>query len=289
MKLDPVTLVTVSLMLLAFGMGLGLRVSDFKKVATRPKGLIAGSASQILLLPAVAVALAAFVDNPIVVVGLLLIAVCPGGSTSNYFTYLARGDVALSISLTAISGSLAALTVPLVFNGAATWLLDRSVDVSLPFWRTMRSILLFLVVPVIAGMVVKHSRDAFAGRIQGVVATGGFIVLLILTPLLIREHFGELSGIAAPAFLGCAVLIPTMMALGLSISRLLRLPDAQRRALPIEIGVQNVALAIFLALAFLEDARYTAVPVAYLILMFVFVPGYVAIASKAKIGLESER
>jgi len=281
MSLDPVTLVTVSLMLLAFGMGLGLRVNDFRNVAARPKGLIAGSASQILLLPAVAIALAAFVDNPIVIVGLLLIAVCPGGSTSNYFTYLARGDVALSISLTAISGSLAALTVPLVFNGAATWLLDRSVDVSLPFWRTMRSILLFLVVPVIAGMVVKHSRDAFASRIQGIVATGGFIVLLILTPLLVREHFGELYGIAGPAFLGCAVLIPTMMALALSISWRLRLPDAQRRTLAIEVGVQNVALAIFLALTFFEDARYTAVPIAYLILMFVFVPGYVAIARKA--------
>ena len=192
MKLDPVTLVTGSLMLLAFGMGLGLRVSDFKNVATRPKGVIAGSVSQILLLPAVAVALASFFDNPIVVGGLLLIAVCPGGSTSNYFTYLARGDVALSITLTAISGSLAAVTVPLVFNGAATLLLDRSVDVSLPVWRTMRSILLFLVVPVIAGMVVKHFRDALASRIQGVVATGGFIVLLILTPLFVREYFGEL-------------------------------------------------------------------------------------------------
>jgi len=148
----------------------------------------------------------------------------------------------------------------------------------------MRSILVFLVVPVIAVMVVKHYRDALAGRIQGVVATGGFIILLLLTPLLVREHFGELYGIAGPAFLACAVLIPTMMALAFSISRLLRLPDAQRRALPIEIGVQNVALAIFLALTFFEDARYTAVPVAYLILMFVFVPGYVAIARKATTG-----
>jgi len=118
MELNLLTFVTISLMLVAFGMGLGLKVNDFKTVATRPKGLIAGSAGQILLLPAVAVALASFFDNPIVVVGLLLIAVCPGGSTSNYFTYLARGDVALSISMTAISGSLAAVTVPLFFNGA---------------------------------------------------------------------------------------------------------------------------------------------------------------------------
>lgn len=176
------------------------------------------------------------------------------------------------------------MTVPLVFNGAAALLLDRSVDVSLPFWRTMRSILLFLVVPVIAGMVIKRFRDAFAGRIQGVVATGGFIILLPLTPFLIREQFGELYAVAGPAFLACAVLIPTMMALALWISRLLRLPDAQSRALPIEVGVQNVALALFLALTFFEDARYTAVPIAYLILMYVFVPGYVAIARKATIG-----
>jgi len=284
MELNLLTLVTLSLMLVAFGMGLGLEVNDFKTVATRPKGLIAGSVGQILLLPAVAVAIASFIDNPIVVVGLLLIAVCPGGSTSNYFTYLARGDVALSISLTAVSGSLAAVTVPLVFNGAAALLLDSSVDVSLPFWRTMRSILLFLVAPVIAGMVTKHFRDAFAGRIQGVVATGGFLVLLPLTPFLIREQFGELYAVAGPAFLACAILIPTMMALAFSISRLLQLPDAQSRALPIEVGVQNIALALFLALTFFEDARYTAVPIAYLILMYVFVPGYVALARKAAIG-----
>lgn len=284
MKLDPVTLVTASLMLVAFGMGLGLRVGDFKNVAARPKGLVAGSASQILLLPAVAVAIASFVDNPIVVVGLLLIAVCPGGSTSNYFTFLARGDVALSISLTAISGSLSVVTVPLVFNGAAAWLLDQSVDVSLPVFRTMRSIFLFLIAPVIAGMVIKHFRDTFAGRIQGVVATSGFIALLPLTPFLIREQFGELYAVAGPAFLACAVLIPTMMALALAISRVLGLPDAQRRALPVEVGVQNVALAILLALTFFEDARYTAVPIAYLILMYVFVSGYVAIARKAAIS-----
>ena len=152
-----------------------------------------------------------------------------------------RARKPLSITLTAISGSLAAVTVPLVFNGAASLLLDSSVDVSLPFWRTMRSILLFLVVPVIAGMVIKHFRDAFVGRIQGLVANGGFIVLMILTSLLIREQFAELYGVAVPAFVACAVLIPTMMTLALLISRLLRLSDAQSRALPIEVGVQNVA------------------------------------------------
>ena len=248
MELDLLTLVTVSLMLVAFGMGLGLEVNDFKTVATRPKGLIAGSAGS----DSAAASCRGRARilrrqsnrrrRPVADRGL--------GSTSNYFTYLARGDVALSISLTAISGSLAAVTVPLVFNGAAALLLDRSVDVSLPFWRTMRSILLFLVVPVIAGMVIKRFRDAFAGRIQGVVATGGFIILLPLTPFLIREQFRELYAVAGPAFLACAVLIPTMMALALSISRLLRLPDAQSRALPIEVGVQNVALALFLALTF---------------------------------------
>jgi len=281
MKLDPVTLVTGSLMLLAFGMGLGLKLNDFANVATRPKGVIAGSTSQILLMPAVAIGIAALVESPIVVGGLLLIAVCPGGATSNYFTYLARGDVALSVTLTAISGSLAAVTVPLVFNGAMTLLVDRSVEVSLPVWQTMRSILFFLVVPVIVGMSVNHVRPALAVRARGFVATGGFVVLLILTPLMVGEQFGQLANVIVPALFWCALFIPTMMALGLLASRWLRLPDEQRRALPIEVGVQNVALAIFLALTFLKDPRYTAVPVAYLILMFVFVPGYVAIARRA--------
>ena len=145
----------------------------------------------------------------------------------------------------------------------------------------MRSILLFLVVPVIIGMAVKHFRPEAARRAQSIVATGGFVVLLVLTPLMVGAQFGQLAGVAAPAFAWPAVFIPTMMALGLLLSRLLRLPEAQRRALPIEVGVQNVALAIFLALTFLKGPRYTAVPVAYLILMFVFVPGYVALARSA--------
>jgi BASS family bile acid:Na+ symporter len=267
-------------MLLAFGMGLGLTLRDFANVTTRPTGVITGSASQIVLMPAVAVAIASLVDDPIVIGGLLLIAVCPGGATSNYFTYLARGDVALSITLTAISGSLAALTVPLVFNAAMARLVGRSVDVFLPFWQTMRSILLFLVVPVIVGMIVKRCWSAWAERSQAKVATGGFIILLILTPLMVGEQFRQLANVIVPAFVWCGVFIPTMMGLGLVLSRLVRLPPAQRRALPIEVGVQNVALAIFLALTFLEDPRYTAVPVAYLILMFVFVPGYVVAARR---------
>lgn len=277
---DPVTLVTASLMLLAFGMGLGLRVDDFAAVATRPAGVVAGTTGQIILMPVVAVTVSSFVRDPIVGGGLLLIAVCPGGATSNYFTYLARGDVALSITLTAISGSLAAVTVPAVFNGATSLLLDRSVDVSLPFWQTMRSILLFLVVPVLVGMMVKRFRPTLASGVQSYVANGGFIILLILTPLMVREHFAHLTSVAVTALVVCLVFIPLMMGLGVALARLLRLSAGQRRALPIEVGVQNVALAIFLALTFLDDPRYTAVPLAYLILMFVFVPGYVWLARR---------
>lgn len=278
--MDINTAVTACLMTIAFGMGLGLQFADFANVAKRPRGVAAGAVGQILLLPAIATLLAAASGNVAVAVGLLLIAVCPGGATSNYFTYLARGDVALSITLTAVSGSLAALSVPVIFNAASNLILDQSSSLTLPFLPTVGRILLFLVLPAVAGMVLRQVRPKFSSRIQPYVANGGFALLMILTPFLVVRFFGELEGIALAAFFWCAVLIPVMMGLGAVLGRLAHLPGAQIRALPIEVGVQNVALAITLALTFFDDPQYTAVPIAYLILMFVFVPAYVAIARK---------
>lgn len=281
MELSLVHFVTATLIAIAFGMGLGLRPTDFRNLAAAPRGVIAGSVGQIILLPTVAAVIASLTGSPVIATGLLLIGVCPGGSSSNYMSYLARGDVALSITLTALSGFLSVVYVPAIFNFAAAHILDKDVSVSLPVVRTMLSILFYLVVPVILGMAVRQAKPDFAAKWRGRVATGAFILLLILTPFLVIDYFDQLLAMAAPIIGWVSLLIVVMMTLGFLLGSSVGLLQGQTRSLTVEIGVQNVALSIFLAVVFLGDVRYVAVPIGYLIMMFVFVPGFIALCRVA--------
>ena len=277
MELSMVHFVTVTLMTIAFGMGLGLEVADFSRLATAPKPVLVGLCGQIVLLPLVAMGLASMVPVTTVAVGLLLMGVCPGGSSSNYFSYIARGDVALSVTLTAVTGMFSALYVPVLFNFAAGVVLDTEINVYLPVARTMKNIFLFLVVPVLCGMGLRRWQRAWAVKWMGGVATTGMIALIVLTPVMIRDHFGELQGYLVTVGIWVTVLFVIMIPLGYLLGKFTGLVEAQRRSITVEIGVQNVALAIFLAITFFKDTSYLAVPIAYLILMWVFVPGFIVL------------
>ena len=262
-------------------MGLGLQVIDFKNLLTRPTGLFVGLAGQVIVLPAVAAGLASLAEAQIVAVGLLLIGVCPGGTSSNYFSYLARGDVALSISLTAVTGLICVATVPLVFNFFATQLLATDVAVYLPVVDTMRGIFLYLVLPVIVGMTVRRFRQTWAEKWQPRLANGSFALLLILTPTLVVDYYDQLVANAADLLLWVSIMIMCMMSIGFTLGRLFSVPARQVRSLTVEIGIQNVALAIFLALVFLDDVRFVGGAIAYLIMMYVFVPGFVYLCRRS--------
>ena len=271
-----VYVVAVTLMSIAFGMGLGLEIKDFTRLASAPKPILVGLSGQILLLPVVATLLASFVSVPALAVGLLLIGVCPGGSSSNYFSFLARGNVALSISLTALTGILSVLYLPFAFNFAAELVLGAGVEVSLPVWRTMRSILLFLVVPVILGMVVRKLKRDWAIAWRSRVATIGFIALILTTVLLVRDYIGHLDGIVATVAIWVTALFLIMIPCGYGLAKITGLVEADRRSITVEIGVQNIALAMYLAVTFFDDPSYLIIPMGYLLLMWVFVPGFIA-------------
>ena len=165
MNIDLVTLVTVALATIAFGMGLGLKFDDFAALAKEPRAAMAGIAGQIVFLPVIAGLIALLAPSPALAMGLILVGVCPGGSSSNYFSYLARGDVALSVSLTAISGSLAILTVPLVFNFIAGQVVGQTFPIELPVAKTMRDIALFMLAPLLAGMAIRSFKPELAQRV----------------------------------------------------------------------------------------------------------------------------
>ena len=275
MQLDIVTLVTVALASIAFGMGLGLTLADFAVLAGKPGAAVAGVIGQVLLLPIVGGLIALLAPSPVLALGLILVGVCPGGSSSNYFSYLARGDVALSVSLTAISGSLAIVTVPLAFNFVASLVVGETFSLALPVSKTMRDIALFMLAPLVAGMAIRHFTSGLAVRIQGLVANAGFALLVGLTPFLIGKHFSILIPVIGPAIaLASGLLIATLL-LGFGLSKAFAFSPPQARTLSIEIGVQNVALAIFLALSYLDNPAYVIIPVAYLLMMYVVLPIYI--------------
>lgn len=275
MEIQLVHVVTATLITIAFGMGLGLEVRDFRNIFVAPKGVFVGMFGQLVLLPLVAITLASFAGSPIVAAGIILVGVCPGGSSSNYFAYLARGDVALSVSLTAVSGMLSVISVPFIFNIASGLILDSQMSVSLPVLDTMLRIFLYLIVPVLVGMTCRKFFTDIADKTKGWVATVAFVVLVALTPVLIAEHLSLLAGGVAHIFLLIALLLATTMSSGFALGKVFGLNTPQTRSITVEVGVQNVALAIVLALTFFGDSAYALVPVIYLLLMYVFVPGFV--------------
>ena len=281
MEIELVHVVTATLITIAFGMGLGLEINNFRTIVQAPKGVFLGMIGQLFMLPLVAIILASFAASPILVAGLILIGVCPGGSSSNYFAYLARGDVALSVSLTALSGMLSIVSVPFFFNIASGLLLDSRMSVSLPVIDTMQRIFLYLIVPVMAGMSYRKFFPDIAERRKGLVATAAFLVLLVLTPFLIADHLALLAGDVLHIFILVALLIVITMSMGFGLGKFSGLSLPQTRSLTVEIGVQNVALAIVLALTFFGDSSYALVPVIYLLLMFVFVPGFILYCRRA--------
>ncbi len=275
MNFGITNLVTLSLMLIALGIGLGLTLQDFGRIASNPRGVFAGLAGQLVLLPVVAAAIALLAPTPALAAGLILVGVCPGGSSSNYFTYLARGDVALSVSLTAISATLAIIFVPFVFNLSSWLVLGEGIHVSLPLAKTMRDIAVIMLMPVAVGMVIRRANLAFAEKWKGRVSTAAFLLLTALTPVLISRFFSGLLPILLPSVALVTGLLICTIAGGLLIARLVRVSVPQTRTLAIEIGVQNIALAIYLSLTYMGSAEFVIIPVAYLIMMYVVVPGYI--------------
>ena len=280
MNIDLVTFVTVALATIAFGMGLGLKFDDFAALAKVPRATMAGIAGQIVFLPVIAGLIALLAPSPALAMGLILVGVCPGGSSSNYFSYLARGDVALSVSLTAISGSLAILTVPLVFNFIAGQVVGQTFAIELPVAKTMRDIALFMLAPLLAGMAIRSFKPELAQRVQSFVANAAFALLVGLTPFLIGQHFNLVMPVIWPSFVLASTLLIATLILGLGLSKLLGISPPQARSLSIEIGVQNVALAIFLALSYLDNPAYVIIPVTYLIMMYAILPIYIVVVRK---------
>jgi BASS family bile acid:Na+ symporter len=236
----PLALASVML-----GMGLALVPEDFRRITSDPKAIIAGTLSQLVLLPLIGALIVWLVPMPpAIAVGLLVVAICPGGPSSNLITYLAKGDVALSVSLTALSSLISVVTIPVLANEALRMLMGSQADIQLPIGTTMLQILLITLVPTALGMALRQRWPATALRLERQVSrlAMGLLALIILV-LLVKEG-GNLPDFLLKVGLGVVLLNGLGTLAGYLTARLLGLPLAQQLTLAIEVGIQNCTLAI---------------------------------------------
>lgn len=269
----------LSLAFIMLTMGLALSVRDFRPVATEPRAAAIGLVAQLVLLPLLAFALVLAWDvawgmHPALAVGFMIIAACPGGVMSNLLTHLARGDTALSISLTAVSSLASTLTIPLIVAGAMAWFLGADAP-PLPIGQTIVGIFAIVTVPVVVGMAARAAAPGWTARAEPVcrrVAMVLFVLIVVAAVVtewpLLRRHFADIGPPVLLLNLAC-------MAMGATLARLARLGRRQAIAITLETGLQNGTLAVLIAATFLGDDLMVVPGGVYALLMFVSAGAFV--------------
>ncbi len=264
----------VALGIVMLGLGLSLTVDDFTRVVRYPKATIVALACQILVLPAVCLGLVLLFDlEPALAVGMMLLAASPGGTTANLFSHLARGDVALNITLTAINSVLAVVTLPIVVNLALAGFLDGDSDgegaIGLQPAK-MLQVFAIVLVPVAIGMLVRRRAPAFTERMRGPVKIASIVVLVAVIVIAVWQERDTVLGYLRDVGIVALLLCVFSLTIGYLVPRAARIEKRQAIASAFEIGVHNSPLAITIALSpALLNSTEMAVPAAvYGILMF---------------------
>jgi bile acid:Na+ symporter, BASS family len=261
-------LLPIALGVIMLGLGLGLRIDDFKRVIVYPRAVAIGLGSQMLILPVACLGIAHGFDlPPELAVGLMLLAASPGGATANLFSHLAKGDVALNITLTAVNSVLSVVTLPLLVGFSMEHFMGSDRAIPLQFSKVVQVVAVVLT-PVALGMLVRSRKPAIADRLDKPVriASALFLLLVILAAVFKERanitQYLELVGLAALAFNLAS------MAVGYFVPRAFRVERRQAIAIAMEIGIHNGALAIAVALNVLGNSTMSIPPAVYSLIMF---------------------
>jgi BASS family bile acid:Na+ symporter len=269
--MGPVTdvLLPLALAFIMFALGIGLTLSDFTRVARQPRDFLIGAAAQMLLLPLVALTLVTLWPmHPELALGVIIIAAAPGGVTSNILTAFAKGDVALSISLTAITSLLSVLTVPLIVTAAYAHLIGDAASQDVSITRTALSVFAIVTVPVLLGLAVRRFADGFALRFEPAARKVSTVLFVVVLAGAILQERANIVTFFAQAGLITLTLNIVMMALAFLLALLFASGPRQRTAISLECGLQNGTLAIAVA-ALLFGGGLATVPAAtYSLIMF---------------------
>ncbi|MDP1763350.1 MAG: bile acid:sodium symporter family protein [Sediminibacterium sp.] len=261
-------LLPLALAIIMMGLGLSLTIDDFKRVVVYPKAVFIGLICQMLVLPTICFYIAkSFGLAPELAVGLMLLSAAPGGPTANLYSHIAKGDVALNVSLTAINSIVSLFTIPLIVNFAIANFLQTDQVVPMQFKKVIE-VCIMVILPVSIGMLLRSKASKLAAQLEKPVkiASAIFLVLIIiLTVLKERKHIGQdfqQVGMAA------LVLNVLSMGIGYFIPRLFNLGKKQAIAIGMEIGIHNGTLAIYIALSVIGNSIMSIPPVIYSLIMF---------------------
>ena len=260
----------IALALIMLGLGLGLTTKDFLRVINNPKDFTVGIVCQLILLPIVAYALVLILRLPVeIAVGLMIIAAAPGGVTSNVLTKFANGDVALSISLTAIISLISIISVPFIVLTSASLLgvTDFSSDITMT--GIALKMALVVSVPVIIGMIIRKFAENFISSNLNIInRITGILFIIVFAAIWIEER-ENIFNYLAKAGLAVLILNVIMMTLAFYIARFFATGIPQRKCISLECGLQNGTLAVFVATQIFSDVAYMVPTAAYALIMYI--------------------
>ena len=250
------------------GMGLGLTLNDFKQVFIQPKTVFIGLILQACFLPALAIGIIILLPlSPMASAGLFLVALCPGGATSNLFSYLAQGDVALSVTLTSIISLLSVVTLPLGFVAYLSITGNEMSFFSVPLGTIIKQLALVTVFPIVIGMVIRAYAPQWSQKTQPLIKKFSTLAMIAIVLALLATNMKILSSLINLNAL--AILLLASVSLGFSywFTGTLNLPKKAQRTIAVEVGVQNAGTAMMVAFAILHQPDLAVVPLMYGLLM----------------------
>ena len=277
--MNTVWIVMPILLVLMFLLGTDLNRQAFANVARNPKAVLAGMVGQLVFLPLIAFGISRVLDlPPVYFMGLVLVACCPGGSSSNVFSMLAKGDVALSITLTAVSSIITLFTLPFIMGGVSVFVSQQAgVDVVLPVGKLLVQNIVLLFVPMFLGIALRHFRPDAALKVNKVLGKCAFPALMVLAGVFFLQYTAEIIANFKVLGLAAGCLILAAMLCSSLLSKFVGNNIAVRRTIVIEVGMQNAAQAIAIASSpFIFNSGEMAIPaIIYALLMNVILLGYV--------------
>ena len=269
-NLFTAVLLPLALAIVMLGMGLSLVPEDFKRITRYPKAVAVGTLCQVLLLPLIGALITLVVPmQPAIAVGLIVLAVCPGGPSSNLVTYLAKGDVALSVTLTAVSSIITVFTIPLFTNLALQYFLGKSAAIAMPIGSTMLQIFLITLLPTAIGMAIRHQFPDTARRLEKQMSRFAVGLLALIIVLLLVREGSKIPGFLVQVGIGVVLLNLLAMLAGFLAGKLFRLSLAQQICIAIEVGIQNGTLAITITAGLLNNPDMAVPAAVYSLLMYV--------------------
>ena len=260
----------ISLAIIMFGMGLSLVKDDFVRLFAYPKAVLVGLCNQLFFLPLIGFVIVLLFDlNPSMAIGMMILSVCPGGPTSNLITQVSRGNIGLSVTLTALASLITVFTIPILLSKAITYFTgDIDVVIQLPILETMLRILMITIIPISIGMIIRKRREAFALSMEKPMRTASTVLFVIIFLIIIIANKDNLTQAMKEVGLPTLLLNLSTMGLGFVSAKLFGITGKSQISITIESGIQNGTLAFVIATTILNNFEMGLPTGAYSIWMF---------------------